>query len=248
VLAQKYEEAERAAIRATEAAYKYWQTAKAMAADGIDGGPKLSGGLDTSSYLGANSTYTSSSNTSDKNTTDTTSTSKKPAATNEPYYQITGGNGSWKGIGSDGAHWLSSNDLSKLKSVAKKWYSKFSLNGGKISSLATGGYTGSWANGDKDGRLAVLHQKELVLNSEDTKNILSAVDIVRSIGASMRDRINSLTSKFNNNNNIANNGMVIEQKVSIDARFEGQTESSQIETALINLVNYASQHAYDTTR
>ena len=40
VLAQKYEEAERAAIRATEAAYKYWQTAKAMAADGIDGGPK----------------------------------------------------------------------------------------------------------------------------------------------------------------------------------------------------------------
>ena len=42
--------------------------------------------------------------------------------------------------------------------------------------------------------------------------------------------------------------MVIEQKVSIDARFEGQTESSQIETALINLVNYASQHAYDTTR
>ena len=101
---------------------------------------------------------------------------------------------------------------------------------------------------DKDGKLALLHQKELVLNSEDTKNILSAVDIVRSIGASMRDRISSLTSKFNNNNNIANNGMVIEQKVSIDARFEGQTESSQIETALINLVNYASQHAYDTTR
>ena len=248
VLAQKYEEAERAAIRATEAAYKYWQTAKAMAADGIDGGPSYSGGLGTSGYSKDNSTYTSSSNTGDKNTTDTTSTSKKPAATNEPYYQITGGNGSWKGIGSDGAHWLSSNDLSKLKSVAKHWYSKFSLNGGKISSLATGGYTGSWANGDKDGRLAFLHQKELVLNSEDTKNILSAVDIVRSIGASMRDRINSLTSKFNNNNNIANNGMVIEQKVSIDARFEGQTESSQIETALINLVNYASQHAYDTTR
>ena len=118
----------------------------------------------------------------------------------------------------------------------------------RMGEYDTGGYTGSWANGDKDGRLAVLHQKELVLNSEDTKNILSAVDIVRSIGASMRDRINSLTSKFNNNNNIANNGMVIEQKVSIDARFEGQTESSQIETALINLVNYASQHAYDTTR
>lgn len=64
----------------------------------------------------------------------------------------------------------------------------------------------------------------------------------------MRDRVNSLVSKFNRSNQIDHNGMVIEQKVSIDARFEGQTESSQIETALINLVNYASQHAYDTTR
>ena len=42
--------------------------------------------------------------------------------------------------------------------------------------------------------------------------------------------------------------MTIEQNVSIEAKFEGQTESSQIETALMNLVNYASQHAYDTKR
>jgi len=32
-------------------------------------------------------------------------------------------------------------------------------------SAATGGYTGEWSN---DGRLAFLHQKELVLNAEDT--------------------------------------------------------------------------------
>jgi hypothetical protein len=40
----------------------------------------------------------------------------------------------------------------------------------------TGGYTGSWG---PEGRLAVLHQKELVLNAADTQNILDTVQIVR---------------------------------------------------------------------
>ena len=38
---------------------------------------------------------------------------------------------------------------------------------------ATGGYTGTWNN--TNGRLAFLHQKELVLNQQDTQNILDAV-------------------------------------------------------------------------
>jgi hypothetical protein len=33
----------------------------------------------------------------------------------------------------------------------------------------TGGYTGEW---DSSGRLAVLHQKEIVLNAHDTENFL----------------------------------------------------------------------------
>lgn len=248
VLTQKYEEAERAAIAATEAAYKYWQTAKAMAADGIDGGPSYSGGLNTSGYSGGGDYPSGGGSIPDK--TENTPSNKIPnTSSGSKYYIVNGSGSSWSGIGSDGAHGNRSSSSDLLKEFAKKvGYTKWTLNGSGLASLKTGGYTGSWTNGDKDGKLALLHQKELVLNSEDTKNILSAVDIVRSIGASMRDRINSLTSRFNNNNNIANNGMVIEQKVSIDARFEGQTESSQIETALINLVNYASQHAYDTTR
>jgi hypothetical protein len=40
----------------------------------------------------------------------------------------------------------------------------------------TGGYTGSWG---PEGRLAMLHQKEIVLNAHDTENILSIVDMVR---------------------------------------------------------------------
>lgn len=246
VLTQKYEEAEKAAIRATEAAYKYWQTAKDMAASGIDGGPSYGGGLGTSGYSGGGSYGGSSGGGSGSGgSSGGNSGSGSKGGSGSGYYYVRTGTNDLNGF----SVYSEATGKSVAISVSKEWIkSQYGNIPQKGQYFDTGGYTGSWANGDKDGRLAVLHQKELVLNSEDTKNILSAVDIVRSIGASMRDRINSLTSKFNNNNNIANNGMVIEQKVSIDARFEGQTESSQIETALINLVNYASQHAYDTTR
>jgi hypothetical protein len=53
----------------------------------------------------------------------------------------------------------------------------------QVSGYDTGGYTGSWG---EEGKLAFLHQKELVLNSEDTTNLLETVDMVRKI-ASMID-------------------------------------------------------------
>jgi len=40
------------------------------------------------------------------------------------------------------------------------------------SGFASGGYTGSWGN---EGKLALLHEKELVLNADDTKNFLQGV-------------------------------------------------------------------------
>jgi hypothetical protein len=46
------------------------------------------------------------------------------------------------------------------------------------SKFDTGGYTGNWG---PEGRLAMLHQKEIVLNAHDTENFLSAIEIVRSI-------------------------------------------------------------------
>ena len=46
----------------------------------------------------------------------------------------------------------------------------------------TGGYTGSW---DSSGRLAMLHQKEIVLNAHDTENFLAAVNIVRDIASAI---------------------------------------------------------------
>jgi hypothetical protein len=52
----------------------------------------------------------------------------------------------------------------------------------QILGLATGGYTGSWG---PEGRIALLHEKELVLNASDTSNFLQAMDIMREITKSI---------------------------------------------------------------
>lgn len=62
----------------------------------------------------------------------------------------------------------------------------------QLSGYATGGYTGEWNGGD--GRLALLHSKELVLNQSDTENLLSAVNAVRdmsSLGSSIASSVAS---------------------------------------------------------
>ena len=56
----------------------------------------------------------------------------------------------------------------------------------------TGGYTGEWGG---EGRMAMLHEKEIVLNQTDTANILDAVAIVRGIG----DMLASLQSNWLSN-------------------------------------------------
>lgn len=49
----------------------------------------------------------------------------------------------------------------------------------------TGGYTGDWNS--SDGKIAMLHEKELVLNKEDTANMLKIVDSVREINTQSLD-------------------------------------------------------------
>ena len=254
-LANKYAAAEKAAIAATEAAYKYWQQAKAMAADGLDTGVSSSR-VNTSGYTGGGSYNLNGS--SDLNSNGTKDTSKEGSNdTSKPtYYAQTGK--STTGERSYTVYDQNKKSIQKYVSISGAELQKIPgtltiLPGTQLYN--TGGYTGQWANGDKDGRLAFLHQKELVLNSKDTENVLSAVNIVRSMSdilqsvkSSVSDRISGLMSRFSGGNAIANDHMTIEQNVHIDAKFEGQTESHQIQNALINLVNYASQHAYDTKR
>lgn len=114
----------------------------------------------------------------------------------------------------------------------------------------TGGYTGDWTDSaadKKDGKLAILHEKELVLNAEDTKNILAAVDTVRSISDSLRgqalETANSYASDLDTTAPIVTQPITqsVQQDVHIDATFPNVTDHNEIELAMNNLMNTASQ-------
>lgn len=113
---------------------------------------------------------------------------------------------------------------------------------------ATGGYTGTWSNSDNNatGKLAVLHEKELVLNKADTENILSAVKLQRNLmesikgrGASVRDTIGTMNSNIRNVQT-TNNQETISQPISIYADFPGVSNSGEIERAFDGLYSKAS--------
>ena len=116
----------------------------------------------------------------------------------------------------------------------------------------TGGYTGEWANGDSDGRLAVLHQKELVLNAKDTENILAAVDVVRSLNDSLNSRIFNLfnSSSIDKLVKMLEKGSdtPLEQNVQITANFPNVSVEREIEEAFNSLINSASQYAFNTLK
>ena len=111
------------------------------------------------------------------------------------------------------------------------------------SRLATGGYTGEW---NDEPRLAWLDQKELVLNSDDTKNILDSVNIVRTIA----DRVTAMTgaaaasmSATSAAGLMSTIGQTILQDVIINADFPAVQDAAQIKQAFNELVNLASQRA-----
>ena len=112
-----------------------------------------------------------------------------------------------------------------------------------IVGYASGGYTGDWG---PDGKLAVLHEKELVLNKQDTENFLTATQMLREI-----------SQMLDNNALVASLGMinlsamtlnteadkVLQQEVTIHADFPNVTDHNEIEMAIDNLINAASQYA-----
>ena len=115
----------------------------------------------------------------------------------------------------------------------------------------TGGYTGAWSgsgNQDaKDGKLAFLHQKELVLNANDTKNILAAVDIVREITQQMKSgllggMLSSMSSASRASQNNATQD--VQQEVHITAEFPNANNASEIEQAILSLNERAVQYSF----
>ena len=120
---------------------------------------------------------------------------------------------------------------------------------GGLLGFDSGGYTGQWTDkgSTNNGKLAILHEKELVLNAEDTKNILAAVDTVRSISDSLRgqalETANSYTSDLDTATPIVTQPITqsVQQDVHIDATFPNVTDHNEIELAMNNLINTASQ-------
>ena len=106
----------------------------------------------------------------------------------------------------------------------------------------TGGYTGQWGS---YGKLAMLHEKELVLNKGDTENFLASMGILNNILQtidlqSANAQIGGIltTPNFHGGGND-----MLEQNVHIEASFPNVQNSNDIEEAFNNLINRASQYA-----
>lgn len=128
---------------------------------------------------------------------------------------------------------------------------KRKIRDSELSMFDTGGYTGDFQSAE--GRLAVLHSKELVLNADDTKNILTAVEGIRTLSPAL---LSTIEKAIDNNslirtdliNGISGKGTsggekVVQQTVSINATFPNVSNSSEIEEALNNLTNQAIQYS-----
>lgn len=106
----------------------------------------------------------------------------------------------------------------------------------------TGGYTGN------DEGLAILHEKELVLNAEDTKNILAAVAMMRQTVAGQLGSLNgALSASVGNISSIASytpepTSQAVDQQVRIEASFPGVSVAKEVEDALNDLINQAAQY------
>lgn len=272
-LVSQYGNAEAAAIDAANAALKYWAAVQGRTiGDVYSGGQHHYGGghIDTSPSKPAKTTTSGSNNgtyhSSGNNGRKPFSTPSKP--TEQARYKIVQQT-------NKSGHWETTRDADLMNSdrtgTTSKNYAESRLdnyfNGGKaqtefegyqtryqVVKMDTGGYTGEW--NDKSGKLAFLHQKELVLNQKDTKNTLAAVKIasgiissVAGLGSNILNNLiagREISNILTNNNRNADNS--VQQKVEISATFPSVQSSQEIEKAFNNLVNAASQRAAGNRR
>ena len=110
-------------------------------------------------------------------------------------------------------------------------------------SYDTGGYTGEWG---PEGRLAILHQKELVLNANQTEKFFNLANKLTDISSKIDQNAISSTqglSSLLSQMLINSGGQTLEQRVHIEASFPNVSDKTQIEEAFGNLINLASQYA-----
>ena len=140
----------------------------------------------------------------------------------------------YRGYAVDGTYHYNK-DKNKLMETLQKHGGQ--MPGTVISHYNTGGYTGKWG---PEGRLAVLHEKELVLNKEDTSNLLKIIEIVRN---AIDNNISTAGFGLLRAAGVSTNNETLEQKVTITAEFPNATNHSEIEQAFDSLINRAAQFA-----
>lgn len=137
--------------------------------------------------------------------------------------------------------WLLISDLKIVNGTAQGSVYKIPEKGSipyySYVAMDTGGYTGEWG---PEGKLAMLHEKEIVLNKEDTSNMLKMVEIVRAmIDANV---MNSIATNLHSPG-VGTQNQNLEQNVTITAEFPNATDHNEIKMAFESLVNKASQYA-----
>ena len=234
-LIKKYGDAKKAAEDATKAAYEYWQQEQNKNAE-VD--PNLDKPKEEQPAV-TNNTPTP---------TPAPAEPAKPSLAKGSYVEVKSGT-RWyaDSYGGGGSGIARSGKIAYINTRGSHAYNIGGLGWVRKTDIVgydTGGYTGEWNN--NNGRLAMLHQKELVLNANDTANMLSAITILRDItanlGATLLNKMASISAGSTGSigQGLAAAGM--EQNVVINAEFPNATSSKEIEDALNNLVNRASQH------
>ena len=155
-----------------------------------------------------------------------------------------------------------SNGTALYNAVQAKFNSGYGYNGGlehdyayyknySPSAFESGGYTGDW---DSSGKLGILHQKELVLNADDTVNMLQAVQTIRdltqlndSISSAIAASIGQMALSLVANGGGSVNGIGssnTENQFYITAEFPNANDVETIREAILTLPNLASQYIH----
>ena len=143
----------------------------------------------------------------------------------DPNYTVLQENGEWVLVRH---HSLSSGNTG--------WFKKSDL-----SAYDTGGYTGSWGS---YGKMALLHEKELILNAGDTENFLASMELLDSIVKTID--LYSANAQWGGILSTPAFGSYgsepIQQNITIEAHFPDATDRNEIEEAFKSLGNLASQY------
>ena len=256
-LCSQYNAVKIAAQQAAEAAYNYWRAVNGEAANAA--GNNVSGGNSNSGSSGSNSRSSNNSSSESGGAGsvggDGATVGNQITYSGSYYYDSFGTKPSgskYSGV-ADGVtiDIVNNNPYGiHIKSSDGRYPDLGWIKRNQVTRWNTGGYTGDW--GDDSGRLAILDRKELILNKDDTANMLNILQLTRDFMNSMNNVL--LSRMINSVNGAPNTGMgmvnedTLEQNVHIDATFPNVKDAREVEEALNNLVNVASQRIGRNTK